>query len=169
MKCYKHNNKDAVGTCNRCWAGLCNDCLKEFSIPICHSCNLKALNNDITNLYTTIITNLVIWIILAIFVISQMTSERDFTYNYEWIIAIIFWLYFSLFVTYWWSFINSLKDPNQIEVRINEWIIALIIRKSFKLAFSCLIWAFVWPFQLFKMIKEIKLKKETIAYINNNN
>lgn len=168
MKCYKHNNLDAVWKCNYCSAWLCSDCFKEFNTPICYSCNLKVLNNNITSHYTTITTNLIIWVIVAIFVLSSMTWERNFTYNYEWIITVIFWLYFSLFVAYGWSYINSLKDPNQIEVRINEWFISLLFRKTFKLCFACLIGCFVWPFQLYKMLKEIKQMKQTLIYINNN-
>ncbi len=46
MKCHKHVDRDAVGTCMDCHVGLCSECSKSFSIPICPSCNLKRLTSD---------------------------------------------------------------------------------------------------------------------------
>ncbi len=169
MKCYKHGDKDTIWTCKYCSVWLCKDCFNQFTIPVCDKCNLKALNLDIKNYYTDIIKYFLIWSLVSLFYVYQITNERNFSFNMEWYLKIFFITYFTIFVWFWWSFLNSLKDPNTIEIVVNESIISLIMKKVIKLAFSCIIWGFVWPYRLYKIIKEIKSTKKTIQYIENNN
>ena len=43
-KCYKHNDKDAVGICSNCNKAVCADCSKETNNKIiCHDCYLSII------------------------------------------------------------------------------------------------------------------------------
>lgn len=55
MNCYKHLNDYAVATCASCGVGLCQNCLNSsvYSYdgkPLCHDCNLKAAEEEISTL-----------------------------------------------------------------------------------------------------------------------
>ncbi len=41
MKCAQHIERDAVGSCQGCQLGLCQDCAKRFGAPYCAKCKLK--------------------------------------------------------------------------------------------------------------------------------
>lgn len=62
---------------------------------------------------------------------------------------------------FWLEFINSLKDPNTITIRTDEWFLGLMLRKSLKYSIALIIWWIVWPYQIYKM-------KKRIIDINNN-
>lgn len=55
MNCYKHSNTYAVANCASCGVGLCQTCLNNsvYSYdgkPLCHDCNLKAAEEEISTL-----------------------------------------------------------------------------------------------------------------------
>ena len=55
MNCYKHLNDYAVATCGSCGVGLCQNCLNGsiYSYdgkPLCHDCNLKAAEDEMSTL-----------------------------------------------------------------------------------------------------------------------
>lgn len=38
MKCYYHNDRDAVAQCCECGRGLCKECTDRFDKPLCEKC-----------------------------------------------------------------------------------------------------------------------------------
>ena len=38
MKCYKHNDRDAVASCKECGRGLCAECSNKYVYPYCDNC-----------------------------------------------------------------------------------------------------------------------------------
>lgn len=55
MNCYKHLNDYAVATCGSCGVGLCQNCLNSSvysydNKPLCHDCNLKAAEDEMSAL-----------------------------------------------------------------------------------------------------------------------
>ncbi len=173
MKCHKHSSVDAVGTCVDCWVWLCQECVRAFTIPVCSKCNLVRLVNEKSAINSTFIKNTLIWILVGFYLFWMGFKQYHGTYwdpNIEnkAMISWLIYLYFWFFIMYGWTFINSLKDPNSITVRVNEWIIALFIRKAFKFGFSCFIWGFVWPYQAWKMKQRLKTINETTKFIQTN-
>ncbi|ELS3708369.1 hypothetical protein QPP40_001100 [Campylobacter upsaliensis] len=74
MNCFNHNEKVAVGACQNCNVGLCNECITNaFKIdnkPICKPCHLTMVENYIVELkkeLSQITLKKIIWsVILAI-------------------------------------------------------------------------------------------------------
>lgn len=46
MNCYNHHESNAVAQCQDCSKGLCNECAKQFSLPICSTCNTARGGNE---------------------------------------------------------------------------------------------------------------------------
>lgn len=38
MKCYNHNDRDAVATCMECGVGLCRECADKYESVLCDKC-----------------------------------------------------------------------------------------------------------------------------------
>jgi hypothetical protein len=51
MKCAGHVDFDAVGTCNICGKGLCQDCVAVFTPPLCGGCALAHNKGIATSLW----------------------------------------------------------------------------------------------------------------------
>lgn len=169
MKCHKHNDKDAVGTCIDCWVWLCSECSQEFSLPICKNCNIKRfekeselITNNIHKYVWIWLMVIVIWIILLFANTSYLSYPRNemilFFAQYFLI------LYCLIFIWFWLDFLNWLKDTNTITIKINEPLFVVIARKIIKLAIAWIIWWVMWPYQLYKMKK--RMKEIDIALLN---
>lgn len=172
MKCYKHQEKDAVSTCKDCWVWLCSDCTSKYSFPICDSCNFKRFESEKHLLVSHIKKYKYIWIwisILAVIIILPvLTGNFNLEYKLMQISQVLLMAYCWAFIGYGLDFINWLKDPNTITIRTNEWLYWFLFRKIFKYSLAMVIWWFVWPFQLYKMKKRIKEVDMNINYINQN-
>ena len=48
MKCFYHEERDAVATCSRCNKGLCKECASLFNPCLCEECAL-IMDNEIVN------------------------------------------------------------------------------------------------------------------------
>lgn len=163
MKCYKHNNSDAVWTCKDCWIWLCVDCINKYSFPICNSCNIKRFESERETIKNNMGKYLFIWLWIILFLIIWILTKQwpSPELDFYWKIQLIIFFYCIIFIWFWLEFINSLKDPNTITIRTNEWIFVFIVRKTIKYVFAWIIWWFVWPYQVYKM-------KKRIIEINNN-
>jgi hypothetical protein len=67
LKCYKHNDLDAVSTCLSCGKALCPSCSEKFSKPYCDGCILEYTANQ----KRLLIKNAIIMVVLFIFGLSQ--------------------------------------------------------------------------------------------------
>lgn len=57
MKCFYHENKDAVGQCQDCGKGLCKNCITEYN-GLCKDCYFKNRANQIDDVHASIDTQL---------------------------------------------------------------------------------------------------------------
>lgn len=172
MRCHKHPNSDAVGTCLDCWVWLCQECVQAFSIPVCQKCNLVRFSNEKDTINSTFLKNTIIWIFVGLYLYTHAASQQLASLNGNGNNGILLFAiinaYFGFFVAYGWTFINSMSNPNTITVRVNEWFIALLIRKAFKIVFAVLIGGFVGPYQVWKMKKRLGTIDETVNFIKSN-
>ena len=51
MKCYRHNDRDAVGSCKACHKGLCPDCATDLG----HGLACKGMHEELVGTYHMII------------------------------------------------------------------------------------------------------------------
>ena len=74
MNCNKHLNDYAVATCASCGVGLCQNCLNSSvysydSKPLCHDCNLKAAEDEMSTLSRRKVWVLIKCIFVLVFMI----------------------------------------------------------------------------------------------------
>jgi len=74
MKCYKHENIDAVATCRDCGRGLCSQCANKYFIPLCDYCFLNRANRDYNFYKKAIVIDLAYFIVLVISTIFVMKT-----------------------------------------------------------------------------------------------
>lgn len=72
MKCIHHSDAEAVGSCAKCGAGLCQQCFSSSaytwdSKPMCHNCNLATMNDLLANSRSDVRSYLIRIIINGIF------------------------------------------------------------------------------------------------------
>ncbi len=175
MKCIVHNDIDAVWQCNTCGWWLCKDCIHNFSKPICPSCNLKYWEQNLKDINSLKYTTPLYWFwfgLLVIFLTGQ--SIADISRYYPTLNNSILFLIFIL-ALYWlvwiftyisWIWIGS-RNQDTITIRTNDNLIAMIIRKIFKLCFALMIWIFVWPYKLYKLKQEYKESIKMIGMCKN--
>lgn len=166
MKCIIHNDKDAVGQCNTCWWWLCKDCIHNFTTPICPQCNLKWWEQKLKDINSLkyLLPLYWFWVAIVLFLLTgkAITDSLKFypALNNSVIIAIfilgLYWL-FWIFTYLGWVWIWSRnQDTNTITITTNNSIVAMVLRKAFKLWFAIIIWFFVWPYKLYHLKKEYK-------------
>lgn len=78
MKCYNHQERDAVATCSECGVGLCKECADKHSPILCDKCFEKAcqeikaeyqydFKSDVWGFYLTALAGIVlVWIFYAL-------------------------------------------------------------------------------------------------------
>lgn len=143
MKCYNHNDRDAVSTCLDCGKGLCSDCTAKYNPPICDQCQLTRISNYKTEL----IKNAVIMTVLFLFGLFSDGGSI--------VIAL------ALAGMPWgWSFLNKLTPNVFLFMPIIGWVIYF----SIKLALSMLIGIFVAPFQIYKLYNGFKQTQRLEQY-----
>ena len=165
MKCISHNHIDAVWQCVTCWWWLCKDCMSNFTIAICPSCNLKYWEKRKTEILwlrkKVPLYGLGIGFLIMMLASSNMRGIDDVTY-------IILWLFYSIVgvvIYFWWIWINNFNNnlnKNTVTVRVNDSLVAMMIRVGFKITFAWMIGIFVWPYEIYKLRKEYKLSLSMI-------
>ena len=180
MKCYYHEKKEAVGTCQGCGKSLCKICIDQNESGLCESCENKrikteeervlnekkelqnrAQNNVVATkkqLKKTIIKS-VIFGIIGIFIGSDTGNIGN--------IILFFYLFAAL--PWGWSFVKNAIDTGEwafMAVLTNSiWLFIFGIFLKFVLA--CLIGIFVMPINIIKAIIEFKNAKNIEKDINN--
>ena len=171
MNCYKHLNDYAVATCGSCGVGLCQNCLNGsiYSYdgkPLCHDCNLKAAEDEMSTLgrrkvWALIKCIFVLAFMILGFAIWQSTGD-----------AMNAWIYAGIGGIP--SAFKSTKSSGGMRVASNDIIdtlfypfIALLIRLAIIIALAPLAAVFLVIMNLvtfFKTSSALKDTKNTYAF-----
>ena len=146
MKCYKHNNKDAVSACNECSKALCPECTSKYHTPLCDDCILDMVTDN-RNL---VIKNIVVMItcFLLGYIIQPNVSDK-----------VIFGLFFAG-IPWGWSALTRITPKVFLSMPIVGWVIYLAV----KLMLSMVIGIFITPFKIYQVLKKIYELKNLSDY-----
>jgi hypothetical protein len=76
MNCVNHADREAVGQCEVCGAGLCEECYSYFSPHLCHDCAVKLANEDRRTLHKALIIGIISGVIgLALGILLWVTNK----------------------------------------------------------------------------------------------
>lgn len=150
MKCFNHIDMDATATCNNCSKGLCSKCSSRFSLMLCESCLLEHNKSIAIEMYIGLAITTIILIGSAVFMIMQTNTGEDVNI----LNALLVGLLFSF--TYWgWKFLST-YFPSLTVATGNVWIIYICI----KFTIAYFIGLLVGPYQIYKMLRDIKIAKK---------
>ena len=51
MKCARHTDVDAIGSCQECQRGLCDECTNRYRKPLCDQCLLEHISKESRQFY----------------------------------------------------------------------------------------------------------------------
>lgn len=180
MKCYYHERKEAVGTCQGCGKSLCKNCIDQYESGLCASCenkkrrsqeekvinqkkqlkNQAKMNVEITKkqLTKTIIKSALFGII-GIFIGTDTGGIGN----------ILLFTYLFASLPWGWSFVKNAIDTGEwafvAALTNNIWLFIFGIFLKFTLAF--LIGIVVMPISIIKALLEFKNAKTEEKNISN--
>lgn len=130
MKCYKHNDLEAVGKCSSCGVSLCGDCYTTNEYHLCDACAKKR----ITKITFIFIRNMIFMIILAGISISMQAEPIFF--------------FMALGFPFGWSAVSKFK--------LGLWLNGnfLFVYVVLKLMIAGLIGIVLTPYAIYKMYLE---------------
>ncbi len=168
MKCYYHENKDAVGTCKECGKSLCKTCVDKYKSGLCESCEQKRkekaqkvlddkkakLKMDAKSVRNDTIKDLVVAGVLS--VVCAIIG-----YSIEGFQGLLMFIGFP----WGWKLINQLMTGNfmgwLMVLTDKFWIVAYILKFGLALFIGAFTWPFFIGYKIYIFIKANNFEKET--------
>lgn len=146
MKCAGHIDLDAVGTCNICGKGLCQECAATFTPPLCGGCALSH-NKGVAKSFWFQLTLMGSLFVIAIVVLSDK-------------VPLLTAIGYSVMVAFFpsgWGFLGRYFSPSGGYL----FPVARWMNLAMHIAAALLVGVIVGPIYLFKAWKELKIVRET--------
>jgi hypothetical protein len=146
MKCAQHVEFDAVGTCNSCGRGLCNECVAVFTPPLCSGCALAHNKGVSRSLWTQLVLMGVLFVVGLVLFVGKVPLP----------VAVLFSLMAAFFPP-GWNFLGRYFAPSGGYIfPMARWL--NLMMQALVAAFVGII---VGPIYLFKAKKELRIIRET--------
>lgn len=149
MSCSLHAGREAVGVCSDCGRNLCRECLEQFNPPTCPQCMVNWGNEIIKQN----IIKLVLSAFLAIVGLVAGLGESV-------LLGIVGFLIYGG-VPWGWAALNRITPRIFLFLPIVGWVIYFFI----KVALSVAIGVFVFPFQIAKYVRHLKIIKRAKSLV----
>ncbi len=153
MKCFYHEERDAVATCTRCNKGLCKECASLYNPCLCKECDLIVENEkkdyveekrknaliDTTSEFIFAIVKGVVSLVIGYFVMNFIYND-SFSF---------FQVFYFFFLPFGWAVLTYLEQffPTLILGGLIFWIYLI-----FKFVLSILLGIPCFIYQVFKFI-----------------
>lgn len=157
MKCFNHNEMDATSTCQECSKGLCVNCSSRFNMMLCEGCLLSHNKSVATQMFTGLAITIAIFLSFTYFFGSlESSSGESIGYSKAVFPSLV------LAFTYWgWKFMTNYFPTLTMGTGF-VWLVYFFL----KFTASCLIGLIVGPYQIFKMLKEIRMTNKVKGQIS---
>jgi putative membrane protein len=160
MNCYNHSNEVAVATCIDCGKGLCDECARMYTIPICNACNFIRIKVEKSSILKRWGISLGIAILLTILFCTNGGDKEFSTDNIT-----IKMLYLFVGIPYGWRALNVITPKFSLILPVYWAFIACILYFFIKGIISSIIGFFILPFKLFKEIKRYIEINRTLRFM----
>lgn len=149
MKCYKHNDRDAVSQCVSCSKALCPECTAKYKKPYCDECVIEEMKK---NRMTLIMNSL---LMIGVFVFSFLYIFEDYSLGSRLILA----FFFSGF-PWGWSALSMITSNLFLFMPLIGWLIYFFI----KFMLSVLIGIFIMPIKIYQIVSGLIKSGKMIQY-----
>lgn len=148
MKCFYHNDRDAVAQCSECGKFLCSECAEAWEPPHCPSCGKAKLSYNKSSAAASLILAVILFLITAAFVWGVNASD-----GYELNIAqILFIGYMVAAIPSGWRILSGLTSKFFLILPGIGWLFYFAV----KLWLAALAGIVALPVDIVKFIRTIK-------------
>jgi len=162
MKCFSHPDGDAAAQCKSCSRGLCHSCAQRFSLMMCEGCILQHNGSVARSMYVRLIGTGILFVLLSWLFLTMkpptLEQGQYFTFAVSrLLIALIF-----AFALWGWDFLDR-HTRHLVSASLPVWVFYFL----FKFMLSIVIGIIVGPYQIYRMVKEIRTARQTANGIAN--
>ena len=163
MKCYNHPEKDAIAQCVTCGKGLCEECAKKWTPPICDDCQRNSINAELESVNSELVRNAVLAIggvIIGVLMGSSFPLGGGNAFLGILTLSILYAFCLPSYAA-GWKWMNHLTDKFAFFGTPAFWLIYLLI----KLLFSGAVGVFALPYRLYHINKRKKELNSLLSYM----
>lgn len=163
MKCISHPAEEAIGTCAKCGAGICNGCFhkSEYNIdgkPLCRNCNLDTMRDLLARSRKEMIGGGIRTLVNAVFIAIGLATYFSSVKNADSVATLMFWCGLGGFPTAWRAMRRDMTDHVRmgVEQASGDWsgsFIWLIIRVVLSFVFGCIVSPILMLWSIYKTWK----------------
>ncbi len=160
MKCFYHEDREAVGSCQSCGKSLCRECASAYTPLTCEDCHrsmvARSINErekqkqlDISNSKSKIIRTLVVGTIFGVIMAGFMISSGS---SLE---IVIFWFFMGIGLPFGWSQTKAIPIWTSNGEPVNFFL--AFIFNIFKFVLACLVGI---PVAIYRIVTAILAYRE---------
>lgn len=148
MKCFYHNDRDAVAQCSECGKFLCSECAEGWKPTLCPSCGEAVSSNNKSNSVASLILAVILFIIGAAFAWGMCAADGTEP-NFG---GILFIGYMVAAVPSGWRTLSGLTSKFFLVLPVVGWIFYFGI----KLSIASLVGIIALPVEIVKFVRTLK-------------
>lgn len=129
MNCYYHPTQPAVAICDDCRKGLCSQCARKYSTPICNSCNRGRMKYEKKEIVKELLVTFTFGILLAYLLKEKVFNDPFSSSRLSFIIIhyVVFTYIFAGIVAGWKTLTGF--TPNILLIMpIIGWLIYFLLK-----------------------------------------
>lgn len=156
MKCSTHADSDAAAQCRACSRGLCHACSSRFTLMMCEGCLLQHNRSIARSMYLKLAGTVVAFAFFAWMALSLEHAPLSGAEYAKYLASRLMIAAFFAFAIWGWDFLD--RNVRHLVVATPlVWFFYLWI----KLWLALLIGIFVGPYQIYRMVREIRTTRVT--------
>ena len=153
MNCFNHHEVNAVAQCQDCNKGLCNDCAKQYSIPICSTCNSARGGSEKTRIIKELFWTFGLGLGLTFMMLKGPLGQMLFANDSIQASLMIFMIFYTCsgLVAGWYT-LNRITPQVFLFLPLIGWVIYFV----FKMMIAIWVGYVMLPIRTFRNIKRLK-------------
>lgn len=158
MKCYYHQNEEAVAQCSYCGIYLCKECSNLYDRPVCSSCAHNMVNESKKSLIIAGIIGVVIAVILGFYSLPEILSSNSFIH----IVQVVIYIFALCTIPFGWKLLNKITPDIFLSLPIIGWLIYILIKGfiSIFIGFIALPYLIIKHIQLEKTVRIVEKERK---------
>lgn len=159
MNCFNHHELSAVAQCEDCSKGLCKDCARRYSIPICSACNVSRGGNERSNILKELFWTYGLGVGLTLMVSNAFTGQIYFgcdSLESNLVMLMMFYAYSGLIAG--WYTLNRLTPRFFLILPLIGWVIYF----SVKTMIAGCVGIVMLPIRTFRNLRRLKQLKSNL-------
>lgn len=153
MKCFCHNDRDAVAQCSKCGKFLCSECAEAWEPPLCPSCGKAISSYNKSSAAASLILTMILFALGSVFTgYAYFSNDSNFYSFGEKIFGIVFFGYVTASIPSGWRSLSGITSNFFLILPGIGWLFYFAI----KLVLSSLVGFVMLPIETVKAIRVLK-------------